>query len=83
MNPQSSYFDEEEKPIRLSWLCCHFVGSAYWQNTEIYEPDECGMEFETEDMWENWKAKCCNAICPSCGAELTQLHDGPELVKGD
>lgn len=66
--------------IKLRWYCGHYVGPAKWQNSEDFEPDECGTRFDTEDTRENWDACSCTATCPSCGAEMTQRHDDPEFA---
>ncbi len=66
--------------VRLRWHCGCYVGKPKWQNLEDFEPDECNTDFETEDSQENWDEGCCNAECPSCGAELTQKFDAPELL---
>lgn len=68
-------------PITLHWHCSCFVGPCKWHGTEDYEPDECNTDFTAEDTLENWDAGYCNAICPSCGAELTQKFDSPEMTK--
>lgn len=68
------------KEIKIRWVCQHFVGQAYWQNTEDYESDECDTEFTTEDLLDNWDEKCCSAICPNCKSELTQKYDEPTRI---
>ncbi len=67
--------------VRLRWHCGYYVGAAKWQNSEDYEPDDCDTDFETEDHdRETWEEKSCSATCPTCGAELTQKFDAPELL---
>ena len=76
-------FDETE--ITVSWYCAQFVGPAKWKFSGdwILEPDECSTEFETEDIQQNWDDECCLATCPSCGVELTQEYDVPQLKEKD
>jgi len=35
---------ELEDPVRVEWSCGLAIGQPYWQNTEIYESDECPGE---------------------------------------
>ncbi len=69
-----------EDKIKIIWHCGYFVGQSYWQNTEIYEPDECNTSFETEDLLQNWNEGVCNAICPNCKGELIQIYDTCTLI---
>ena len=57
---------------RLRWVCLLFAGPPKWQHTEVYEPDECGYEFETED--------CETTTCPQCGGDLSKADDSPEEI---
>jgi uncharacterized paraquat-inducible protein A len=67
--------------LRVKWHCCFFVGKPYWHN-DTYEPRECETEFETSEDQEIWNEKGCTAICPKCGALLTQTDDAPEIING-
>lgn len=58
--------------MKLRWLCMRFVGSPRWQNTEVYEPDECGTEFVTDEQ--------DFVTCPGCKEELSVEDDCPEEI---
>jgi len=72
---------DEDELVKLRWLCTNFVGQPYWQTVDIYECDECGCEFETEEDAEEVKEKLCTAICPRCGAQQDMRYDDPEVIK--
>lgn len=72
-----------EAKLRLFWYCGFYNGAPKWHrgiHDAIYEPDECMTEFETLEYVEDWHDEICTAICPRCGAELTQEYDSPELA---
>lgn len=69
-----------EPTVKVHWYCGYYVGPMKWQSLDIYEPDECGMEFDTlvgESEWDEGEAK---ATCPKCGAILNQSDDLPSLA---
>ena len=68
------------KFVKVRWTCGHYVGESVWHGTEVYEPNDCNMEFETEEEIWDWENESCVVKCPSCGAELTQDMDRPELI---
>lgn len=63
--------------MKLYWYCGYYYGEPHWHG-DYYEPDECGMQFETEVDSEEWKEGECCAICPKCRNILTQCYDAPE-----
>lgn len=65
--------------VTLKWRCACAVGAPYWQTIDIYECDECGHEFETEENREDYLAGLCSTSCPKCTQELSQRTDDPEL----
>ena len=70
--------------MKALWVCGNYYGPPEWRRCWgdwCYEPDDCGGEIETEVDPEEWEAEECGAVCPKCGAELTQKYDCPELVK--
>jgi hypothetical protein len=70
-----------QRLVGLRWYCGCYVGEPKWQNSEDFEPDECGAEFDTrEHDEESWAEGICSTTCPECGAELTQKHDAPVLL---
>lgn len=58
---------------KFRWTCLAPVGQPYWQGTEVFESDECGAEFETEEA--------DFVTCPECGSELHCDYDTPERVE--
>jgi ssDNA-binding Zn-finger/Zn-ribbon topoisomerase 1 len=70
--------------MRIRWYCGHYYGPAYWKEYDdwVFEPDECGEEFETECDEEEWDDGSALAQCPKCGAKLTQQDDQPEKMGG-
>jgi hypothetical protein len=58
--------------IRLSVFCGMYVGNYKWQNTEDYEPDECGwsgyIDYDEED-YEDYGMPL-DFRCPFCDAIL-------------
>jgi len=70
--------------VRLYWYCGYYVGLPKWQSTItdwVYEPDECGAEFETVEDVIDWKEGACYTTCPQCGALLGQSYDEPQMAK--
>ena len=67
--------------MKIRWHCGYYVGPMKWQGTEVYEPDECGTEFDTEVSEEEWIYGDATAICPRCGAELYQDDDEPWIIE--
>ena len=64
-----------------SWYYGMYVGPPKWQmfGDWVYEPGECGEQFETQEEMEDWGEESCAAVCPKCEAELTQTYDCPWL----
>jgi len=69
--------------MKFLWLCGHYVGPPQWRFSGdwVFEPDECGEEFETEHTEEELEEEVITATCPKCGAELTLDLDWPERVE--
>lgn len=67
--------------VKVRWYCGYYVGEPKWQGLERYEPDECATEFDTEEDVDDWAEEICEAVCPSCGAELTQPWDSPQIME--
>ena len=64
----------------LKWHCGLYIGSPKWRGTDYCEPDECGMEFETEEPCEEIEQMICSTKCPKCGGELNMQDDEPEIL---
>ncbi len=71
----------DDNTVKIRWNCFLFFGAPKWHGTDIYEPDECGNEFDTVEDRAEWDEKTCTAVCPKCGGQLTQRDDHPELVE--
>ena len=67
--------------MKARWYCGHYIGSPYWQTSEIYEADECGREFDEEVDEREWQQGLSCTTCPKCGAFLDQHYDKPILLK--
>ena len=68
--------------VKVGWYCSFYVGPPKWSHGTdwVYEPDECGTEFETAVPYEEWELGECGAVCPECGAQLYQYEAEPWLV---
>lgn len=71
----------QPETVKVRWTCANAVSAPYWQTVDIYESDECGHEFETEEDREEFKEGLCSAACPRCQQELSQKIDNPEIVE--
>lgn len=66
---------------RISVYCSLFVGAPYWHGTEIYEPDECGYEYEIETDAEDVHDGQANVICPKCNQEAIVPVDDDTILE--
>jgi hypothetical protein len=87
MPPDATLADHlygDDAAVIIGWYCGHYVGAPKWKRGSdwVYEPDECGEEFETEEaLWEWYFDECVMTECPHCHGELSQNYDHPQLVR--
>lgn len=61
---------ELDDPVKVEWSCGLAIGQPYWQNTEIYESDECPGAGTYYVEWEDWEEGCYHINCDACGQYL-------------
>lgn len=81
--PKSEEYGDLYDTVRVRWYCGHYVGAPKWHKGAdwTYEPDECGREFETDVLEDDWVLGDAEAVCPKCGATLTYSDDCPDLIQ--
>jgi len=61
--------------VTVAWYCDNYIDEPRWHHSEYVELDECATEFTTEENFQDYLDNVCTAVCPSCGAKLTQEYD--------